>query len=371
MAINEINPDAAVLAAFGLDSSDWKIGVLKRGHINHTYILTLKDAENPSYLLQHINSYVFPKPEKLMRNMELVTRVVRDSNIREGNDPELHGLTLIRTVNGKPCYSDPEGEIWRMVKYIPDHIVFEVVSDEETAKEGGRAFGKFLRQLTALQQEDLTDVIEGFHDLNLRLRQFDEALRNADEERKRMAAEEIAETEKQRKRFASTPLCDPASSLPVRVTHNDTKFNNLLFSSNGKALCVVDLDTVMKGHVHYDFGDAIRTSAATAPEDVEDTGRMKFNRLTFKAFSEGYLSEVSTLLSQEEAESLYLAPSYFAFIMGLRFLTDYLSGDKYFQILRKNHNLQRTRAQYKLLKEMQAAEEEMREVIAQFYGKYC
>lgn len=346
------------------------MSLLTRGHINRTFTLCAAGKTDPEYLLQQINTYVFGPPERLMHNMELVTATIREANLREGLDPDTHGINLLRTLSGASVFTDSQGLAWRMMKYIPDHRVYDVVSSDHVAREGGRAYGIFLRQLSVINPEELFEVIPGFHDLGLRLEQFDRALEAASAERKTDAEPEIRETRLQRDRFAGTVLYGEVNSLPLRVTHNDTKSNNVLFTRDDRALCVVDLDTVMKGRVHYDFGDAIRTAAASAREDIEDPAEMKFVFERFRAFSEGYLGVVAPILTKEEAGSLYLAPSYFAFIMGLRFLTDYLNGDKYFQILRKNHNLQRTRAQYALMKEMQKDEGRMRDTLAGLYEKY-
>jgi len=363
-------PEPPVLAAFGLKESEWQADALSRGHINASFVLSEKESAQPRYLLQKINTYVFRDPDILMENMLLVTETIRRSNTEAGLDPDRYGLTLIPANDGRLFYTDENGQAWRLLIYINDHLVYDVINDDTVAEEGGRAYGNFFRQLSLIDPGKLKEVINHFHDLEFRYQQFTEALEHATEERKVSADEEISETIRQWEHFKKTPLLSRDIKLPIRVTHNDTKINNLLFDTDGKALCVLDLDTVMPGLVHYDFGDAIRTAAATAKEDVEDTSLMKLSFARFAAFSKGYLSEVAGVLSQAEEESLYLAPSYFAFIMGLRFLTDYLSGDKYFNILWKNHNLQRTKAQYALLRDMQMNELSMREELRSLFRQY-
>jgi len=370
MAGREVIPGPEILEGFGLNSEDWICTSLERGHINSSIILSSKAEGKAVYLLQKVNSYVFPRTKELMRNMVRVTEAIREANIKEGLDPDRYGLHLAKALDGRYYVEDSDGAPWRLLNYISGHKVYDVVTDENIAREGGKAYGKFLKLLSVIPAEELEIVIDRFHDLEYRFEQFTEALAGAAEDRISNAAEEIAETKRQWDRFKDSAMLDRKGRLPLRITHNDTKFNNLLFDLEGKALCVVDLDTVMPGLLHYDFGDAIRTVAASAPEDVENTEEMKFVFELFAAFASGYLSEVGGIIEVEEAESLYLAPPYFAFIMGLRFLTDFLAGDKYFKIQHKKHNLQRVRAQYTLMREMQKVESRMREEIMASYRLY-
>jgi hypothetical protein len=325
------------------------------GHIHGTWLVETTEPEAPDYILQQINRDVFRNIPALMENIQLVTSRLKEAGSRS---PE-----LVPTTGNQSCYVDPHGVIWRMFVYIPDSLTFEHAVDERQAFEAGKTIGNFQYLLSDLAPR-LNVTLPGFHDLDSRMIEFREAIHLDPVSRTTEIKPEADAVEDIYPLVAPLQRAMATQQLPLRVTHNDTKLNNILFDRDLRAICLIDLDTVMPGCIHFDFGDAIRTMANTAGEDEKELARIRFDLRIFEAFSRGYLQEASRFISQEEKEWLPLAPAYMTFIIGLRFLTDHIHGDRYFHIHHEGHNLDRARVQFAFARELLRHQEKIRQGLA-------
>jgi thiamine kinase-like enzyme len=258
---------------------------------------------------------------------------------------------------------DEEGNFWRMFIFISNHIVYDIVDTPEKAFEGGKAIGRFQALLADLPGRPLHETIPSFHDVEKRIDSFMNTLKKDPAGRVKETVRETDFILKRANEMRIIHKLGREGKIPVRITHNDTKFNNILFDENGKSLCIIDLDTVMPGYFHSDFGDAIRTGANIAAEDENDLSKIKMNIDLFGAYAKGYLSETNNTLNAIEKEYLAFAPLLMTYEQALRFLTDYVDGDKYYRIHHVNHNIQRTRAQIRLLESMEEQYSEMQKII--------
>jgi len=336
------------------------------GHINTTYLVQTTAADCPDYVLQKINHHVFKNVPALMRNIQLVSEHLRNKLRQNPNaDPRQEVLTLIPTQEGALFYRDDAGGYWRMYLKIPDSVSFDVVENAQMAFRGGRAFGRFLALLADLPASELNATIAEFHDLDRRLRNFYNAVKNDPAGRLHRVQEDIAVITERAEGMQVIHHLSAQGRIPQRITHNDTKFNNILFDRHMRARCIIDLDTVMPGLIHFDFGDAIRTCANTAAEDEADLSKVCMDIERFRAYARGFLSETAPLLNQTEIDHLAFSVKLMTFIIGLRFLTDYLEGDHYYRIRYKEHNLVRARAQFQLLRSMEEQYDTMRRIIDQ------
>jgi hypothetical protein len=321
------------------------------GHIHETYLVESENI-NPDYILQKINHYVFRNIPGMMDNIEAVTRHIRQKlNELPGHNPDLESLTLVYTKTGQAYFVDENDCFWRMYIFIPDTVSLQKIAEPVQAFEAGKAIGFFQAMLSDLET-NLVDTIPDFHNVEFRIRQYDEA-KNADIANRvnRVPGDMLfAEKRFDRMKIYYGSLKEKAV---IRATHNDTKVNNILFDRNNKAQCLIDLDTVMPGYVHFDYGDALRTMANTAPEDEKGLSKVQFDRKIYASFNRGYLQEAGDFLTAEEQELLPYAPVFLTFIIGLRFLTDHLNGDVYYRIHHPGHNLERARVQFKLVEEME------------------
>ena len=324
------------------------------GHINDTYYINNTDKEDPGYLLQRINHWVFKDIPSLINNIYLVTSHLR-SKLKEvpGADPDKEVPTLIMTNDRCYYYRDERGNYWRMYKYIKNTKSIDIVETNEQAFEGGKAFGRFQVLLFDLDINLLHYTIPAFHHIGLRLTRLNTALQANSSGRKEAVVKEVEFIQQRVTSMCAILDLGREGRLPLRITHNDTKFNNILLDENDQAQCVIDLDTVMPGYVAYDFGDAIRSIINTAPEDEADLNKISLNIPFFEAFTRGYLQESAGFLTESEVKSLPLSVLLFPYMQGVRFLTDYLNGDTYYKIQFPDHNLQRARAQFQLLRKLE------------------
>jgi hypothetical protein len=334
------------------------------GHIHDTFLIKNGISGKNDYILQRLNNKVFKNIPELQKNIERVTEHIRSKlSAIPGRNAKRECLTLIRTHEGNSWTIDEEGKFWRMYLYISGHKSYDVVNSPEKAFEGGKAIGRFQAMLADLGGEPLFDTIPWFHDIEKRLETFYNTIEWNPAGRKDSVKKEISFVNSRADEMKIILQLGKEGRIPLRITHNDTKFNNILLDENDKALCVIDLDTVMPGYVHYDFGDAIRTAANMAAEDEKDLSKVKLNIDLFRAYSTGYLTETSSILNNTEKEYLSFAPKLITFTIGLRFLTDYIDGDNYFKIHHEHHNLQRAKAQFRLVESMEEQYEEMRGII--------
>ena len=317
------------------------------GHINKTYKLTLQQHSH-DYLLQEINTYVFQDVEALMENIALVA----DHLYGQLNANASHfkdALILLRTLGGKTYYQTENKRVWRIYRFIPNTKSYEQVKDKEQAKQAGEAFGAFQQQVADINPLLLTKTIKGYHELPFVLQRFDELLSVDQYHRVASIQKEIDFIEIHKANMLSLDELRLAGQLPLRITHNDTKFNNILFDENDEPLCVVDYDTVMPGLIHHDYGDALRIIANTAAEDEPDLSLISFDWEMCDAFTKGFLRKVKDTLTRKELETLPLAIPLMPFMLAVRFLSDYLNHDPYFTVKFETHNLVRAKAQFKLV----------------------
>lgn len=325
------------------------------GHINDTYAVTCSLAGGSvRFILQRLNPVVFPDRAGLMRNMIAVTGFLRKAVIRDGGDPERECLRLIPLKDGSPYLTDESGDVWRATQFIENTDAYLVAESPEMYASAGEAFGKFMARLGGFDASSLFEVIPRFHDTPDRYARFLASLERNAAGRMDEAKDEIAFV---RERGESCSVITDAlerGEVPVRVTHNDTKLNNVLIDTATKeAVCVIDLDTVMPGSMLYDFGDAVRVGCSTAKEDERDLSLVDFDLGLFRAFTEGYLAGAGRSVTAAELGLLPDAARLMTFECGMRFLTDFLDGDTYFKTAYPEHNLVRARTQFKLVRTME------------------
>ena len=326
------------------------------GHIHDTY--RVETSENVNYILQKINRGIFADVPLMQKNIEkIIDHLMKRRSISQ-QVPE-----MLLAKDGLSYFQDEDEEYWRMFVFIKGTKTYDCVSSPEIAYEAGSAFGNFQRLLQDFDPAFLADTLPRFHDISYRLELFDNAIQNDLAKRVSEIPGEIDFIRSRIGRMTRVLNLGQKGRIPLRVTHNDTKINNVLFDEHDKAVCVIDLDTVMSGYIHYDFGDAIRTGAASAEEDERDLEKMFIDMELFEAYSRGFLSYVHDLLNETEKKTLAFAPQLMTFIIGLRFLTDYINGDIYFKVKKADHNLIRWKAQKKLLLSMEEHEDEMCDII--------
>ena len=334
------------------------------GHIHDTFRIETVERDKDDYILQRLNNKIFKNIPELQHNIERVTVHLRNKlRTMPGSDIKRECLSLIPSRDGKSWIIDGEGNYWRMYIFISNHHSYNVVDSPDKAFEGGKAIGRFQAMLSDMPGGPLFETIPWFHNIEKRLQTFNIKISENPAGRVKSVAEEIDQIHKRAEEMKIILKLGDEGKIPLRITHNDTKFNNILLDENDKALCVIDLDTVMPGYVHYDFGDSIRTAANTASEDENDLSRIRMDINLFKAYSEGYLSETAGTLNDVEKEFLAFAPRLITYTIALRFLTDFIDGDHYFKIHHEFHNLQRARAQLQLVKSMEGQYEDMKRII--------
>jgi hypothetical protein len=300
-----------------------------------------------------------------MSNIVRVTDHLRKKlGASPGADPQREVLTVVPARNGGNFFRDEAGEYWRCYLFVADHRSYDRVPSPELAREGGWHFGRFIGLLSDLPGPPLHETIPGFHDLDVQQRNFAAALEADADGRAAAVAAEIAFVRERAEAMGRIRRLELAGRIPRRVTHNDTKFNNLLFDGRGRGLCIIDLDTVMPGLVHYDFGDAIRSGCNRAREDEPDLDAVGLDIDLFQAYARGFLAALSGSLVPEETANLAFSAKLFAYMIGLRFLADHLAGDRYFRIAYPGHNLQRARVQFRLLTSMEDRFAEMEDIVS-------
>lgn len=355
-----------IVSQFDIKGDVADIQQLGQGFINDTYIVTTVDEKCDDYLLQRKNKNVFRKIPGMMDNILKVTTHLKGKITREGGDPEREALTLVGTKTGALYFMDEQGEYWAMCILIKDHVHFENADTPELAESGGRGIGKFQSMMSDFDG-DLVDTLPGFHNIRFRFEQWDESLKKDSAGRKRDLSEEISWIESRRNKMMEFYHLVESGQIPGRVTHNDTKISNILFDKDLDVLCVIDLDTVLRSPVLNDFGDAIRSYANTGAEDDKDLAKVGLDLDIFSAFTRGYLSNTHSFLTKMELDQLAFSALYICYEQVLRFLMDYIDGDTYYQIQYEDHNLVRTRSQFKLLQSMEKHLSEMQAIVEKQY----
>jgi len=336
-----------------------------QGHINDTYCIVCQpeEGEPVRFILQGLSTVAFPNPEQLMENFKGITSYLREKVLASGGDEERETLRLIPTRDGKDYYRDTAGKVWRLMPYVENTVCYQEAT-AELFEESARAFGRFQMLLKDYPAQSLYETIPHFHDTEDRFRKLEDAIRQDKYDRVKLVRDEIA--------FAYTRKSDCSvvlqayrdGKLPLRVTHNDTKLNNILIDkSTGKGICVIDLDTTMPGFSVNDFGDSIRFGANHAADDEVDLSKVNFDITLYEAYTRGFLEGTEGSLTTGELEYLPWGAKLMTLECGIRFLTDYLDGDRYFHIRYPDHNLRRCRTQFKLVSDMESQFEQMHTIV--------
>ncbi|MCM1174618.1 MAG: aminoglycoside phosphotransferase family protein [Blautia sp.] len=366
MAYAKIEEAAAQFAAEGTLAEQRHYG---NGHINDTFLLVyeMPGGAKKQYILQRMNHDIFKRPRQLMENIVNVTEYLRERILSQGGEPERETLNVIKTHDGENYYRDDGGNYWRMFLFIERTICLEKVESAKDFYDSAVAFGNFQRMLADYPAEKLHETIPNFHNTPSRFLDFQKAVKEDKMGRAASVKEEIAFALAREKdtSILTTLLAD--GKLPLRVTHNDTKLNNILFDAESrKALCIIDLDTVMPGLSHYDFGDSIRFGACTGEEDEKDLSRIELDLSLYEVFTKGYLEGCGGRLTDKEIEMLPMGAKLMTYECGIRFLADYLEGDVYFKVHRDGHNLDRARTQFRLVADMEAKWDEMQAIVEKY-----
>ena len=334
------------------------------GHINSTFLI---ETTANKYILQKINKNVFSSPEDVMDNVVMVTEFLRNKILAEGGESGRETLSFVSAKNGKKYLITDDGEYFRMYIFIDDAVSYQVVEKPIDFYNAACAFGKFQNMLSDFDADKLHETIKNFHNTKTRFDDFEKAVK---ENKSGRTADVQAEID-----FAMARKCDAslivdgidAGRIPLRVTHNDTKLNNVMFDNKtGKGVCVIDLDTVMPGSLLYDFGDSIRFGTNPAAEDEKDLSKVYCDLNLFEEFVKGFLSELGDSITKEEIELLPMSAKIMTLECGIRFLGDHLNGDVYFRIHRENHNLDRARTQFKMVADMEEKMDKMKEIVAKY-----
>lgn len=338
------------------------------GHINDTYRLTYETPQGTKrYILQRMSKSIFKKPVELIENVSGVTAWLRKKIIENGGNPERETLTLVKSNDGLPYFVDSTGEYWRVYLFIEGATCYDAVKDDNDFYQSAVAFGHFQRLLADYPAETLHETIKDFHNTPDRLEKFKKAVAEDICGRAASVQKEIDFILEREELTHALYDLQLEGRLPLRVTHNDTKLNNIMIDDEtGKAICVIDLDTVMPGLAANDFGDSIRFGASTAVEDEQDLSKVSCDLHLFEVYTKGFIEGCGDALTDLELDLLPMGAILMTFECGIRFLTDHLEGDHYFRIHREGHNLDRARTQLVLVKDMEEKLPQMNEVINKY-----
>ncbi len=354
-----------IILKFDIEGSVGSIDPFGGGHINDSFRALNTSNQFPNYFLQRINHHVFKDVKGMMSNIRSVTEYLSDKYRKDAaGDEEMLALKIVKTLDGE-LYTKVGDSYWRLYYLIEGLKSIDVPSSADIVFEGARGFGGFVADLHHFDATSLTDTIPFFHHMPRRLKRFEEVVSEVkvekDEEKRavefvRKVGDELCELQR---------LLDQGS-LPLRVTHNDTKFNNILFDDSNKARCVIDLDTVMPGLVHYDFGDGVRTSTSTSAEDELDLQKVDLDMEYFEAYTSGFLEDTRPILTTLETQTMVEGALMMPFIMGVRFLTDYFEGNKYYKTAYPTHNLVRAKCQLELTRKMLARKADLISIVKKY-----
>lgn len=352
----------AIGAKFDFQGVVKEIRSLGEGLINDTFFVET-EGNSPNYILQCKNKNIFQNIPAMMDNIHKVTTHLKNKISAKGGDPMREALTVTPTKDGKLYYQDENEEYWAACLFIEDTVTYQKADSAELAEQGGRGIGQFQAMLADMT-EPLVDILPGFHNMRFRFEQWDATLAKDPVGRKASMAKEIAQIEARREEMIEFWAKVETGVLPTRVTHNDTKISNILFDQKGDVLAVIDLDTVLNSVCLNDYGDAIRSyTNAAGIEDETDLSKVYMDLELFEGYTKGYLAEAIKFLTQEEIDQVAFSAKYITFEQYLRFLMDYIDGDKYYKVKDETHNLVRARGQYKLLQSMEENYDRMCEIV--------
>ena len=353
-----------VLSHFGIRGSVQAVHYIKTGHINQTYQVTVSGK---NYAIQRINTYVFPDAAAVMENILSVTEHLRKKVVARGGDPLREVLHYYPGENGKGYWTDDDGKCWRVYDFIGDAVSYNIASDLQILTDAGFAFGDFQKQLSDFDGATLNETIVNFHNTRQRYVNLEEGIRRNASGRLENVSEEVEFFLSRAKEACRLVEQIDRGELPLRVTHNDTKFNNILIDEESKKpLCVIDLDTIMPGLAAYDFGDAIRFCANSAAEDEKDLSKVHFCMDKFEAFAKGFIGGADGFFTRAELDSMVWGCIIMTLECGSRFLLDYIDGDKYFHVDYPEHNLDRSHTQMRLAEEMEAQFDAMQAIVEKY-----
>ena len=360
---------SSVCEKFGISGEYLRFETVENGHINNTYIAYFRrDGEIKDYVVQKLNTYVFKNPVEVMENITAVTEFIRNKIKNGGSNAKRYVLHYQRAESGAGYYIDEEGGFWRCCRYIDDSVTFNAPDNPEILFQAGMAFGEFQRQLADYPVKSLFITIPHFHNTVNRYKIFKNSIAENYSGRLDVIIDIVDEYLGLEDVASGMYKMHIQGKLPLRVTHNDTKCNNVLFDKTTlNHLAVIDLDTVMPGLVAFDFGDAIRFGANTCAEDEKDLTKVKLDFDKYDAFTSGFVSELKDALTENERKTLALGAVTMSVECGMRFLTDYLDGDKYFKVDYAEHNLIRSKCQLQLAKNMLQNLGKMQKIV----DKYC
>ncbi len=366
MVSNEIK---VAFEAFGKGGNIISVNQITAGLINATYLIETDKKEK--YILQKINSFVFKAPDKLMENIVGVTKHLSEKIKAYGGDSKRETLNFLPCNSGEYYFTDESNGVWRMYIYVDEALTYNKPKNNNTFRSAGSTFGRFMKLLADYPADTLHETIVNFHNTPARYENFLRAVEADIKSRKAVCQDAIdfvidrkADTHRLTDLIAE-------GKLPLRVTHNDTKLNNVLFDiATDKSICVIDLDPIMPGLSMYDFGDSIRSGANKANEDEADLSKVGIDLELFEAYVDGYLSETAESLNETEIENLAFGAKLMTFECGIRFLTDYLEGDVYFRTTHPEHNIIRARNQFRLVADMEEHMDEMNAIVMKYKEKY-
>jgi hypothetical protein len=357
---------ADIINQFKIEGSFQSVAPIGSGHINDSYHVSTTPGSGSGYVLQRINHRIFRNVPELINNILIVTRHLKQKFLCKHADLDFFQvIQLIPTKKGHFFFHDPEGNYWRLYDHIGGSKSYDVLTNPEMAYEAGKAYGLFQYLASDIDAKSLFEVLPDFHNIASRLATFRDTVARDPSGRVKDVVKEIAFVASRADEMHTILRLGEKGLIPLRVTHNDTKCNNVLFNSGNKAIAVVDLDTVMPGYILYDFGDAIRTGASTGAEDEADLSRVNIDLDLFESYSKGYLEVARNFLNKTEIDYLAFSAKFMTYIIGLRFLTDHIDGDRYYKIAFPGHNLQRAKAQFKLMQSMEQCFSSMEEIIQQ------
>lgn len=350
----EINDYAKILKAFRLTESDFDCQSFGKGNINSTFGLTKKNASEPTYILQKINTSIFTKPEKIAHNWRLASSFIQSEKI------DYQMIQFIQTIDHQDYFKDDYENLWRLTPYVPDSKTLEFVSNSEEAYLTAFMFGKFAACLSKTDATQYQSVLPDFHNLMFRVKQFQESVKSASRIRLKDAHELLIHMPEYEHIVDEYDRIFKQNLLPIRVFHHDAKIGNILFSkTTGKPLVIIDFDTLMPGTVISDIGDMLRTLTSSASEDETDISKIDFREDFVAAILQAYTSAMEDVLVAEERKYLYFAGIVLVYMQAIRFLGDFLNNDRYYQIRYPEHNLMRAKNQFQLLRLMIGKRTEM------------
>ncbi len=354
-----------IISNFSLDGNPVSSQAYGCGHINSTFKIVCDNGNK--YLLQRINNNVFKDVDALMNNIDYVTTFLKEKIVNYGGNPLRETLTVVKTKDNKNYYKETEDSYWRVYLYIDDTITLQVIEDPMHFYFAGKAFGNFQKLLSDFPATKLVETIPNFHNTISRYADFEASLSADKSHRAENVADEIAFAKKYKWLSEELYPLIEKGELPLRVTHNDTKLNNVMLDKKtGKPVCVVDLDTVMPGLSLYDYGDSMRFGTNPAAEDEKNLSLVYCDLVLFEQYTKGFLEECGKSLTAKEIELLPISALVMTYECGIRFLADYIDGDVYFKTSRPEHNLDRCRTQFKLVADMEEKLPAMKEIIKKY-----